>query len=43
MAKTPLSHCRGHGFNPWSRELRSCMPQGERKFMRRERFKYEKF
>jgi len=23
MVRTPHFHCRGHGFNPWSRELRS--------------------
>ena len=26
VARTPLSYCRGPGFDPWLRELRSYMP-----------------
>ena len=25
MLKTPCFHCKGHRFNPWVGELRSCM------------------
>ena len=28
MVKTPLFHCRGHGFGPWLGELRSHGPHG---------------
>ena len=28
VVKTPFSQCRGHGFDPWVRELRSHMPHG---------------
>ena len=28
MVRTLHFHCRGHGFDPWSGELRSCMPCG---------------
>ena len=31
MVKAPCFHCRGHGFNPWSGNLRSCMLLGEEK------------
>ena len=24
VVKTPRPHCRGHGFDPWPGELRSC-------------------
>ena len=26
--KTPCFHCRGHKFDPWSRELRSRVTHG---------------
>ena len=28
VVKTPHFHFRGHEFDPWSEELRSCMPTG---------------
>ena len=28
MVKTLRFQCRGHGFNPWLEELRSCMSSG---------------
>ena len=31
VVKTPHSHCRGHGFDPWSGKLRSHMPCGSAK------------
>ena len=31
MVKTLCFHYRGHGFDPWSRELRSHMPCGTAK------------
>ena len=30
-------HCRGHGFNSWAREIRSCKPQGAAKIKRNHR------
>ena len=31
VLKTPCFHCRGHGLDPWSRELRSHMPHSAAK------------
>ena len=31
VVKAPCFHCRGHGFNPWSGNLRSCMLLSEEK------------
>ena len=31
VVRTPCFHCRGHRFDPWSGNLRSCMPCGAAK------------
>ena len=36
VIKNPHCHCRRHRFNPWSGELRSCMPCGMAKINKME-------